>query len=183
MGLRRSRCWRHGSKTPGHWRKRSRLWCRCRHDWCEASRRGAKGSSIWCCYRRRRVKGRGYRPPSRLHRRKCRGRCRGNFRSAPSAENRRIIQCRTALTAELSHFLSPSLSASISHSFAGGRLAAYSRVNSTRRLRARPSSVSLVSIGCEAPNPFVDRRSGAMWYCVTSACLTAAARRFERSRL
>jgi hypothetical protein len=39
----------------------------------------------------------------------------------------------------------------------------YSRVSSTRRLRARPSSVSLVSIGCEAPKPFVDRRSGAMW--------------------
>jgi hypothetical protein len=59
----------------------------------------------------------------------------------------------------------------------------YSRVNSTRRLRARPSNVSLVSMGCDAPNPFVDRRSAAIWYCVTSACLTAAARRFDRSRL
>ena len=62
-------------------------------------------------------------------------------------------------------------------------LPVYSRVNSTRRLRARPSRVSLVSMGCDAPNPLVDRRSGAIWYCVTSACLTAAARRFERSRL
>lgn len=41
-------------------------------------------------------------------------------------------------------------------------LPVYSRVNSTRRLRARPSRVSFVSMGCDAPNPFVDRRSAAM---------------------
>jgi hypothetical protein len=37
----------------------------------------------------------------------------------------------------------------------------YSRVSSTRRLRARPASVSLVSTGREAPKPSVERRSGA----------------------
>jgi hypothetical protein len=59
----------------------------------------------------------------------------------------------------------------------------YSRVSSTRRLRARPDSVSLVSTGREAPKPSVARRSGAIWYWVTRACFTAAARRFDKSRL
>jgi hypothetical protein len=180
--LHRSICRRRGSKTPGHRRKSSHLGCRCRRDRGKASRHGAKGSSIWCWCHRRGARRRVYRRPARLHRCKCRWRCRGNFCPTPAAKNRRLVQCRTALTAKLSHCLSPSRSKSISlvHFPAD---AAYSRVNSTRRLRARPSSVSLVSMGCDAPNPFVDRRSAAMWYCVTSACFTAAARRFERSRL
>jgi pimeloyl-ACP methyl ester carboxylesterase len=37
----------------------------------------------------------------------------------------------------------------------------YSRVSSTRRLRARPASVSLVSTGRDAPKPSVERRSAA----------------------
>jgi hypothetical protein len=49
----------------------------------------------------------------------------------------------------------------------------YWRTSSTRRLRARPSSVSLLSTGREAPNPSLASRSGAMLYCVTSASLTA----------
>ena len=52
--------------------------------------------------------------PGRLHRGRCHGRCSGNFRSTASAEYRRIIQCRTALTAKLSHCLSPSRTESIS---------------------------------------------------------------------
>ncbi len=59
----------------------------------------------------------------------------------------------------------------------------YWRTSSTRRLRARPSSVSLLSTGRDAPNPSLASRSGAMLYCATSASLTASARRFERSRL
>jgi hypothetical protein len=59
----------------------------------------------------------------------------------------------------------------------------YWRTSSTRRLRARPSSVSLLSTGRDAPNPSLASRSGAMLYCATSASFTANARRLERSRL
>ena len=59
----------------------------------------------------------------------------------------------------------------------------YSRINSTRQLRARPAIVSLDSLGWLAPNPCGSRRAGSIRYWVTKACLTAAARRFERSRL
>lgn len=62
-------------------------------------------------------------------------------------------------------------------------LCGYSRINSTRRLRARPATVSFDSFGWVAPNPCGSRRAGSILYCVTRACLTAAARRLERSRL
>lgn len=45
----------------------------------------------------------------------------------------------------------------------------YSRTSSTRRLRARPSSVSLVSTGREAPNPAVVKRVAETSYLEASA--------------
>ena len=63
------------------------------------------------------------------------------------------------------------------------RTSVQSSVNSTRRFRARPSSVSLVSIGSESPCPAVESRLGSTWYRSTSAFFTDADRRCERSRL
>src|SRR5688572_14294263 len=57
------------------------------------------------------------------------------------------------------------------------------RASSTRRFRARPSSVSLRSLGLDSPKPAVVRRAPAMVKRLVSAAFTAAARRAERSRL
>src|SRR6266436_9578302 len=59
----------------------------------------------------------------------------------------------------------------------------YSSTSSTLRFLARPSSVLLVATGDRYPTPLADKRDAVMWYFVTSAFTTAAARRRERSRL